>query len=182
MSAPEGQERRADKKSSLLEHLHNPTHLRFIVTMGVLGIGYAVIYLPLNSSITAAAGKLAESQKRLNLADDVERLRKQFQLVDKRLPKQADADEWMQYVLAAVRRSPLKLDSFSPATTKALGPYQMVYLTIKLSGSPADLDQFLCWLESNERLFRVENVSLTPKSHENGDDLNMEIALLGVMG
>jgi len=182
MSAPEGQERRADKKSNVLEHLHNPTHLRFILTMVVVGIGYATVYLPLNSSITAATKKLADSQKRLSLADDVDRLRKQFQLVERRLPKQADADEWVQYVLAAIRRSPLKLDSFSPGVTKALGPYQMVYVSIKLSGSLTDLDQFLHWLESNERLFRVENVSITPKSRDDGDDLNMEIAILGVMG
>ena len=84
--------------------------------------------------------------------------------MEKRLPKQVDADEWVQYLLAAIRRSPLKLDSFSPGVMKPLGPYQMVYLSIKLSGSLADLDQFLHWLESNERLFRVESVNLTPMS------------------
>ena len=92
----------------------------------------------------------------MSLADDVEQLRKQYQQVEKRLPKHVDADEWVQYVLGAIRRSPLKLDSFSPGVTKALGPYQMVFLSIKLSGTLADLDQFLAWLESNERLFRVE--------------------------
>ena len=39
-----GQERRADTKSQLLEQLHDPMHLRFIVAAAVLGIGYAVVY------------------------------------------------------------------------------------------------------------------------------------------
>jgi Tfp pilus assembly protein PilO len=140
------------------------------------------IYLPLNKSIAAATRKLAESEKRLNLAGDVERLRNQFHQVEKRLPKQASADDWVQYVLAAIRRSPLKLDSFSPSVTRPLGPYQTVFLSIRLSGSLNDLDGFLHWLESNERLFRVENVVLTPKSLDGKDEMSMEISVLGVMG
>ena len=58
----------------------------------------------------------------------------------------------------------------------------MVFLSIKLSGSLADLDQFLAWLESNERLFRVESISLAPKAGSDGEEFNMDIAVLGVMG
>jgi Tfp pilus assembly protein PilO len=178
----EGQERRADKKSSLLEQLHDPTRLRFLLMAGVLATGYIAIYLPLESSIANASRKRKDLENRLSLADDVDRLRRQFRQVEKRLPKQTDADEWVQYVLAGIRRSPLKLDSFSPGVTKPLGPYQTVYLSIKLSGSLADLDNFLCWLESNERLFRVENVFFTPKSGDGKDDYNMDFSVLGVMG
>jgi Tfp pilus assembly protein PilO len=181
ITAP-GQERRADTKSQLLEQLHDPIRLRFIVAAAVLGIGYAVIYLPLDRSTTAATCQIADSETRLKLADEVQQLRKQYQLVGKRLPKRVDADEWVQYVLGAIRRSPLKLDSFSPGVTKSLGPYQMVYLSIKLSGSLADLDGFLSWLESNERLFRIESLSLAPKGGSSGEEFNMDIAVLGVMG
>jgi Tfp pilus assembly protein PilO len=177
-----GQERRTDTKSQLLEQLHDPTRLRFIVAAAVLGIGYAVVYLPLDSGTTAATCQLADAEKRLSLADDVEQLRKQYRQVEKRLPKQVDADEWVQYVLAAIRRSPLKLDSFSPGVIKPLGPYQMVFLSIKLSGSLADLDRFLAWLESNERLFRVEGINLGPKAGSDGEEFNMDIGVLGVMG
>jgi Tfp pilus assembly protein PilO len=182
MSAIDGQERRAGRQSSLLAQLHNPARLRFFLTAAVLGIGYAAIYLPLNGSITAAAKKLATAEKRMGLANDVERLRKQYQQVEKRLSKHPDADEWVQYVLSAIRRSPLKLDSFSPGVTKALGPYQTIYLSIRLKGSLTDLDRFLCWVESNERPFRVEKVNLTVASHGSEDEIDMEIAVLGVMG
>ena len=182
MIAIEGQERRADGKRQLLEQLHNPNRLRSILAMAVLGIGYAAVYLPLNGSTTAATRKRADSENRLSLAGDVEQLRKQYQQVAKRLPKQADTDEWVQYVLAAIRRSPLKLDSFSPGVMRTLGPYHTVYLSVKLSGSLVDLDRFIHWLESNERIFRVENVGLTPKSLDGGGEMSMDIAVLGVMG
>jgi Tfp pilus assembly protein PilO len=182
MIATEGQEHRAERKSQLSDQFRNPGRLRLCLTIAVLGIGYAAVYLPLDSSITAATSKRADSEKRLSLANDVEQLRKQFRLVEKRLPKQADMDEWAQYVLAAIRRSPLKMQSFSPGVMKPLGPYQMVYLSYRLSGSLADLDGFLHWLESNERLFRVESVNIVPESLDNGDEIDMDIAVLGVMG
>ncbi len=177
-----GQERRADTKSQLIELLHDPLKLRFIVAATVLGIGYAAIYMPLDRSTTAAMRKLTESETKLSLAGEVEQLRKQYQQVEKRLPKHVDADEWVQYVLGAIRRSPLKLNSFSPGVTKALGPYQMVFLSIKLSGTLNDLDQFLAWLESNDRLFRLEGVNLAPKAGGDGEEFNMDIGVLGVMG
>ena len=182
MINPSGQERRLDAKSQLLEQLHDPIRLRFIVAAAVLGIGYAVVYLPLDRNTTAATRKLQDSEAQMSLADDVAQLRKQYQQVEKRLPKHVDADEWVQYVLGAIRRSPLRLDSFSPGVTRALGPYQMVYLSIRLSGSLNDLDQFVAWLESNERLFRVEGIGLGPKAGSDGEEFNMEIAVLGVMG
>ncbi len=107
MISTSGQERRADAKSQLMEQLHDPVRLRFIVAAAVLGIAYAAVYLPLDRGITAATRQLADSKKRLSLADDVQQLRKQYKSIEKRLPKRVDADEWVQYVLAAIRRSPL---------------------------------------------------------------------------
>jgi hypothetical protein len=37
-------------------------------------------------------------------------------------------------------------------------------------------------LESNERLFRVEMLSLSPKTLDDANEFNMDIAVLGVMG
>ena len=53
MITTEDQDRRGDKKSELLEQLRNPTQLRLLLTIIVLGIGYAAIYLPLNGGIIA---------------------------------------------------------------------------------------------------------------------------------
>ncbi len=182
MNATIGQERRTDKKNNLLEQLHNPMQLRLFVMAIVLGIGYAAVYMPLDNRITAAVKKRAEFARRLSLAGEVEGLRKQFRQIKPRLPKQVDADEWVQYVLAAIRRSPLKLDSFSPGVAKPLGPCQVVSLSLKVSGSLVELDQFLAWLESDERLFRVEKLNLTPKARDGEEELDMDVTVVGMMG
>jgi Tfp pilus assembly protein PilO len=183
MSATQGQERRADKKNSLLERLHNPAQLRLFLAAAVLGVGYAAVYLPLGNSIAAATANLEDAKKRLGLADEVAQLRKQFQKVEKRLPAGTDSNEWVQYVLAGIRRSPLKLNAFNPAKPQVIGPYSIVVLKLNLSGSYADIDRFLCWLESNERLFRVDSVKLAPgASKDSQDELNMDILVLGLMG
>jgi Tfp pilus assembly protein PilO len=88
----------------------------------------------------------------------------------------------VQYVLAGIRRSPLKLESFTPQESLALGPFKIVVVQIKLTGTFADLDGFLHWLESNPRLFRVDKLKFTPDSQNTSDDMSMDISLLGLMG
>jgi Tfp pilus assembly protein PilO len=183
MIPTEGQERRGDKKSSLLERLHNPTELRIFLLMLVLGIGYGAIYLPLDKTIAGTTKKLAEAQKRLKLAEEVENLHTQYSQIASRIPKNPDASEWMQFVLNGLRQSPLKLEAFNPDAPKAMGAYQVLGIKIRVSGSFADLDAFLHWLESNPRLFRVDNVRLTAGDVRGEDDaIRMELSILGVMG
>jgi Tfp pilus assembly protein PilO len=187
MSAIEGQERRAEKKSSLLDRLHNPTELRLCLMAVTLGIGYAAVFLPLNRTIAATTRKLADAQKRLDLAAEVEVLRKQFRSVQSRIPDNGDTSEWMQYVLGGLRQSPLQLESFTPGPSQALGSYQVLSIKIKASGSFEDLDKFIYWLESNPRLFRVDNLKLSPGGGGAGGgageagDISMEIAVSGVI-
>ena len=182
MSENETQERRGSGTSDLIERLHNPTQLRLFLMAAVLGVGYAVIYLPLTNSTDAATKKLRLSQKRLALAEEVGQLRKQFHRVEERLTKQPDSNEWVQYVLAGIRRSPLKLESFTPQESLSLGPFKIVVVQIKIAGSFADLDSFLHWIESNQRLFRVDKLKFVPNAQNTSDDMSMDISLLGLMG
>jgi Tfp pilus assembly protein PilO len=177
----EAQERRASKKNSLLESLHNPVHLRAAVLMVVLAAGYGGIYLPLNNKVDITNSKLINARNQLNLAAEVEQLRKQFREVEDRLPKQTDATEWMEFMLNGIRHSPLKLDSFSPGTVQAAGSYQVISLSIRLSGSLEDVQKFILWLESNERLFRVDNLRLSPVNIGGEDCVNMDIMVLGII-
>jgi len=182
MSAMEGQERRADKKNSLLERLHNPTELRLFLMALVLGIGYAAIYLPLNKTIAATTLKLEKARKRLDLADEVQVLREQFRSIQSRIPDNGDTNEWMQYVLGGLRQSPLKLESFNPSAPQTLETYQVLSLKIKVSGSFADLEQFIYWLESNPRLFRVDSLKLGQGGAKGeAGEMGMDIVVVGVM-
>jgi Tfp pilus assembly protein PilO len=184
MSANEGQDRRGDKKSAVFDYLHNPTQLRMFLMAVVLGVGYTAIYLPLDTTIAATTRKLVDAKRRLALADDLDVVQKQFRQIQSRIPNSPDASEWMQYVLSGLRQTPLRLDSFSPDTPKAMGTYQILTIKIKVSGSFEDIDKFLYWLESNPRLFRVDSVrliSLGAKGAEAGNVV-MDLVVVGVIG
>ncbi len=184
MSATEGRERRADKKDGLMERLHDPTQLRVVLMLIVLAIGYGAIFMPFDKVVADARRDLAQSEKLLKLAGEVDLLRKEYRLVETRLAKSTDSNEWMQYVLEKIRQSPLTLVSFNPGVVDSLGPYKVVTLKIKLSGAFGELDEFLCWIESNPRLFRVNNIALGAvrgKDKATGR-VEMELTVLGLMG
>jgi Tfp pilus assembly protein PilO len=180
MSATETQERRASTKSALLEHLQNPTKLRVFLTAIVLTIGYFAIYQPFEKHFAATKRNLGDTRKRLALAREVEQLRMQFKPIEKHISPQVNSKEWEQYMLGEIRKFPLKLNSFKPNASRSLGPYSAISMQIELSGSYDELDRFLHWLESNERLFRVDDVKISPGP--SGSGLSMKITVLGLMG
>jgi Tfp pilus assembly protein PilO len=171
---------KADVKTDLLRRLHDPVQLRVLVTALVLLAGYAGVYLPLSGGLEEAAGRRAAEQRRLELGRDLDQLRAQFKLFEGRLPAGSDPNEWVQYVLAGIRRFPLKLVKLEPDKPRAVGPYKAVVLRIALEGSFADLDRFLRWLDGNERLLRVDSVKLEPDPR--AGRLAMHLVVLGMMG
>jgi hypothetical protein len=174
------EDRNSTLKGRLLESLQHPTRLRLVLTGLVLLIGYAGVYLPLMGEIDDTRRKLAAEQKRLDLAQDVERLREQWRAFKGCLPAKVDSSEWVQYVLAGIRRFPLKLVLLDPEAPRELGPYKVSVLRVELEGSFVDLHAFVRWLKTNERLFRIDAVRLEPQ--RSGTGLGMQLTLLGVMG
>ena len=84
----------------------------------------------------------------------------------------------MQYVLAGVRKFPLKLTNLDSDDPQRVGPYEAVVLHVELAGGFQHLDAFLHWLESNHRLFRVDSAKIAPSRGERGG-LVMQLTLLG---
>jgi len=111
----------------------------------------------------------------------VECLRAQVEKFQNRLPQGTDTNEWINYVLCGTRRFPLKLIHLDTDPSRRVGPYEMVVLHVKLEGRHADLDSFLHWLESNERLFRVESVDVSSARCQEGR-LAMQLTVLGMKG
>jgi Tfp pilus assembly protein PilO len=175
-------ERRSSLQSKLLEQLRDPTRLRIALTATVLLVGYGAIYAPLRDRIAATKRNLDEARKQLNLARDVEQLRAHFHDVETRLPRQTDSKEWVQYVLNGIRKLPVTVKSLKCDAPRELGPYKAVVLQIQLSGSFADLDQFLYWLELNKRFFRTDEVSITTGNDKDKSILVMKLTVLGMMG
>jgi Tfp pilus assembly protein PilO len=168
-------------KGQLLERLQNPAQLRACLTGALLVVGYLAIYMPLSADIEQTTTKLTSEKKQLELARDVQHLRAQYAMIKRRLPKKSDINEWVEYVLTGSRRFPLRLVTLDKDPVRDVGPYKAVVLRIELEGAFLDMNAFLAWLETNERLMRVDSVRIQPHRSGNGL-LVMQVTVLGVMG
>jgi Tfp pilus assembly protein PilO len=182
MSAAEPTERRASLQNAVLKQLCDPLRLRIVLTAVVLAIGYWAVYSPLRERIVATNLKLDETRKQLELAHEVEQLRSQFQDVQKRLPKQTDPKEWVQYMLKNIQKLPVKLKSIKCDKPQNLGPYKAVVFQLEITGTFLNLDQVLSWLELNQRFFRVDSIDISLNSDKSNPALNMKLTILGIMG
>lgn len=169
------------KTGTLLERLHDPAQLRVAVTALMLATGYLAIYWPFSAQIGDLSRQLKAEKRHIELARDVAALQLEVDSFQDRLPEKTDTNEWVQYVLGGVRLLPLKLISLDPESTPNVGPYQAVVLKIELEGGFHDLNSFLNWLASNQRLFRVNNLKLAPARDE-VSVLSMQLTVMGVMG
>src|SRR3990170_4594503 len=165
----------------LLQRLHDPRRLRLLVTVLVLAAGFVGVYMPLERRIEKTARTLDKEQKRYALAEEIEELRVQVAGFQARLPKNTDTNEWVQYVLEGIRKFPLKLSTLDSDDPQRVGPYEAVVLHMELEGEFQDLDSFLDWLDTNDRLFRVDSVKIAPPRGES-NRLVMQLAVLGVKG
>lgn len=180
MTRPAKSPSKPDRTSNFIKSLHNPTRLRTLVTVVVLLVAYGAVYSPLSGQIDDASRTLIEQKKRLELARDIERLRKQHEAFRNRLPTKSDTNEWVEYVLTGVRRFPLKLVALDSDPIRDIGPYKAVVLRAELEGAFPDVDGFLRWIESNERLFRIDMVRIQPHRSAAGT-LILQLTILGVM-
>jgi len=173
--------RKASAKKKRASRLHNPGQLRMIVTGAVLAVGYMVVYSPISASIDESGRKLIAEKKRLETACEIESLRDQYQAFKDRLPNKSDTNEWVQYVLSGVRRFPVTLVVLDPDVVRDVGPYKAVVLKIDLKGGLKDMNDFLNWLETNDRLIRIDMVNIQADKQKDGT-LMMRLTVLGVMG
>jgi Tfp pilus assembly protein PilO len=177
----DGAGRKSTFQDRLMDRLRDPVQLRIFLTCTVLLAGYGAIYMPLADRIEASSRQLAAETKQLDLAREIENLRSQYEKFKKRVPEKSDAKEWVQYVLDGIRRFPLKLVTFDSEPLKEVGPYKAIALRIELEGTFPDMNGFLAWLETNDRLFRIDQVRIQPHRSGNGT-MVMQLNVLGVMG
>jgi Tfp pilus assembly protein PilO len=173
--------RRTADKSKRGEALRNPTNLRMLLTAAVLAVAYMGIYGPLSGRIDNSREKLAVEKRRLDVIRDIEKLREQYKSFKDRLPGKSDTNEWVQYILSGVRRFPVKLLTLDPDKVRDVGPYKAVVLRIDLEGSLRDVNDFLKWLEVNERFVRIDSISMQPVRDKKGM-LQVSLTVVGVMG
>jgi type II secretory pathway component PulM len=182
VNATESTDRRSGGwRSKLLQRLHDPIQLRVCVVATLLLVGYAAIYVPLGRRIGRTTKNLNRQNRAIDLAAEYERLQKQYAPLEHRVPAQTDAKEWAQYVLEGVRHHALKMNQFDCHEPKQFGPFKVVTFQIELVGTFFELDKFLRWLESNDRLFRVDSISIGSSQSDKGG-LTMRMTVLGLSG
>ena len=166
-------------RQGLLEPLRSPGRLRVVSTALMLLVGYAGIYLPLSGQIDETTRNLNNERKREDLCCQVECLRAQVDKFAARVPEKADTNQWAQYLLGGIRQFPLHLLALDAGAALRVGPYQGVVFRVELEGAFRDLDSFLHWLETNQRLFRVDSAKIVPaRGGENR--VMMQLTLLGL--
>ena len=163
------------------EQLRDPFRFRIFVTLVVLGLAYFAIYTPLNGKIEETKRKLSQEQRLEALSQDVELLRAQMEFFEHRLVKGSDVNEWIEYVLNGVRALPVQLINLELKDERKVGLYRAVGLRLEVSGEMKGLDALLHWLETNDRLFRVDVMKLAPDRKRQTQRV-MQLDLLGLKG
>ncbi|HBO42674.1 MAG TPA: hypothetical protein DD670_01800 [Planctomycetaceae bacterium] len=172
--------KRQNRFHVLAEHLRDPLKLRIFIAGVVLAIGYFGVYLPLEARIGETTRDLNRFKEHAKLTDEIEQLKAQIARVSKRVPKGTDNNEWLQYVLGGVRKHPVQLVKADPGEARQVGPFEAVVVKVEMRGAYPDLCAFLDWIETNERLFRIDSISMSPLPRS--DQLEMKLTLLGLRG
>jgi type II secretory pathway component PulM len=168
--------------SKIASFLRHPVRLRVVIAGAMGALWYFAAYEPMNERVLQARTELDAGRRRLEVAEDVEALRAQVARFETRLPKGADANEVVHYLLDGLRKQPVKLENLEPRGTGELGPYRTVAVGITASGSYAEIDRMLRWLESDPRLFRVETLNISALNPEKQADPPIYKIALGVLG
>jgi hypothetical protein len=169
-------------KAILIERMHDPLQLRAALCVLLLVCWYSVAYTPLAAQIVTTTSQLQRDRKRLGLAKEVEALRVEAAQFKDRIPPRSDPNEFLQYVLAGVRKGPLKLGSLSPERSKEAGPFQLAAVRLELLGLYPDVEAFLRWVETDQRLLRVDALKMEPEGREGEGQLKVLVTIVGLMG
>ena len=166
----------------VIEQLRDPFRFRMFVTLVLLGVTYFAVYMPLAGRIEATQRRLKEEEDLAALSEDVALLRAQMESFEHRLVKDSDVNNWIEYVLNGVRDRPaLQLVNLNTKDERKVGLYRAFGLRLEVSGEMKDLDSLLCWLETNDRLFRIDLITLIP-DRKDPTHRFMQLDLLGLKG
>jgi Tfp pilus assembly protein PilO len=153
---------KASYKEVIVKQLRQPLKLRLLISVGIMVAWYALFFSPLSDETTAATARITRERARVATARQIDQLKKSIAPFHGRVLVGADINELMRYVIAQMRSSPLKLLDLKPEKSKDLGPFETFGLKLTLEGTYAEIDEFLKWVETDERLLRVDAIKLDP--------------------
>jgi len=169
-------------KSSLprqvLSLLRNPTRLRLALSAAILLSWYFGVYSPTSEYMTLASTRTDSERKRAVTAREIEKLRSILNPCQDRIPDQSGLNELIQYVMAHVRTLPINLIDLKPGKVKDLGPYDNLNLRLQFESTYEDLDALLRWVETNQRLLRVDTLKIELGKEKNRLTVQLELLSL----
>jgi Tfp pilus assembly protein PilO len=164
----------------VLTQLRDPIRLRFALGAVLLASWYFGFYSPTSERMVRMVAQTENERKRAVTAQQIDELRKLLAPMADRIPEQAGQNELVQYVMAHVRQSPVKLVDLKPTKSKELGPFDNIGLRLQFDATYQDLDAFLAWVENDRRILRVDSLKVEPtKDHA---QLNVQLDLLSLAG
>ena len=151
----------------ILDQLRSPLKLRLVLCPVILGGWYFFFFSPLSDHRTAIQASIDKERKRIDMASQIDDVRKSLLPFKDRVPANSDLDELIQFVMARIRSSPLKLITLKPEASKHFGPFESISLSLTIEGTYDQIDALLTRIYNERRLFRVESLSLTPAARSN---------------
>jgi Tfp pilus assembly protein PilO len=170
---------KTDYKQVILNQVRHPLKLRLLLCGAIITGWYVLFFSPLSEETVATTAKIVSERKRVAGSRQIEQLKKALAPYKGRVPAEAGLNELMQYVIARMRSSPLKLLDLKPEKSKDLGPYEALGLKLTLEGRFAEFDEFLNWVETDERLLRIDAIKLDPVTNDPGR-LAAQVVLLSL--
>jgi Tfp pilus assembly protein PilO len=170
---------KSDLKLVILNQIRQPLKLRLLLCSAIITGWYILFFSPLSEETTAATAQIVTERKRVATARQIEQLKKAMAPYKGRVHAGTDIHELMQHVIAHMRTSSLKLLDLKPDKPKDLGPYETLGLKLTLEGHFAGVDEFLKWVETDQRLLRIESIKLDPVAKSPGQ-LAAQVVLLSL--
>jgi Tfp pilus assembly protein PilO len=151
----------------ILDQFRSPLKLRLVLGPVILGGWYFLFFSPLSDHMAAIQASIDKEQKRIDMASKLDDARKSLLPFKDRVPANSDINELIQFVMARIRSSPLKLIDLKPEASKHIGPFDSISLSLSIEGTYEQIDEFLAGIHNERRLFRVESLSLAPAVRSN---------------
>jgi hypothetical protein len=164
----------------LSRQLHHPVRLRLILCTAILTTWYFGFFSSLSAQISGTIAQIDKERNRSATAREIEGLRKALAPYRDRVPATPDLNELIRHVMDHIRPTSFKLIDLRPEKPRDLGPFEAIALHLAFEGRFADLSAFLDWVRSDQRLMRVDTLSVSPNPRD-PTKLVVQMSLLGLV-
>ena len=151
-----------EELKQVADHLREPFKMRMAVAGICLVVMFFGISEPLHGRIKKEKRDLTELKNKTKIAQEVELLQSHLENVEPRIFRGKSNDVIVTHLIDLTRKHPVDLMRIAAEAPSRQGPMQSVRVSLDLIGDHADLLSLLHSFESDQRLMRIESISITP--------------------